>query len=285
MTEAENDKAIVEINRAPVHALSDLQRNIQHFLDLSALAFRLSDNAEEMEFTFPGVYFGIQLAQNENKSFETVRLELRNWILRTGMRDCIESVNGFLVDIRQQCSIMQFIEKPNITWSSFNHVYERETEKFESLGLPKKIRGEANSLSERFGVKAPDDLVDAVLSMNAARNCLVHRGGRIKKVDADENGMLVVRWFGCHLEARSERGVRQLELPAKVESDESVEIIVKAGRSKSFALGEPILFSDQEFSEMCFTFYLFGLEITKSAEAFLAQNRTTVPTAYRSGVS
>ena len=269
----ESAAGIITINRLPVHALSDLQRNLQHYYDMCALGLNLADTVSNAQLELPGTTLNVKLTQNMPKSPDDVRAELHNWILRTGMRDSVEVVNGFLIDLRQQCATAALIAKTggSVTWEEFHKTYEAETQKFEKLGLPKKIRDDKSALKECYGVVAEDKFIDAVISLNDARNCLVHRGGRVQKVDVNEptSQKLVIKWFGPDVHAHSERGSREVEFgKTRTEADEVLEMNLLGERQKEFGLGEPILLTTQEFSEICLTFFFFGLETTKSAERF-----------------
>ncbi len=263
----------ISIGRAPMHALGDLQRNIQHYYDMAALALTLAETVPDVQLVLPGSNTHVQLAKNEDKSIETVRGELINWILRAGMRDSVEAVNGFLVDLRQQCATAALISKSGgrVQWSEFQQAYERETEKFSKLGLPKKIRDDKTALKDCFGVSVDEKFINTVISLNDARNCLVHRAGRVQQADINDPALqkLVVTWFGCDLRGHSERGVRKLIVgESRTEADEVVEFDMLGQRRREFALNEPVVFTAQEFSEIFLTFYYFGLETTKSAEQY-----------------
>jgi hypothetical protein len=106
-----------------------------------------------------------------------------------------------------------------------------------------------------------------VLSINAARNCLVHRGGAVGPVDVDDNGKLVVRWTRFAVFVRDSVGEREVVPPAKVEAGGEISIR-NMQTERVFSLGQSIGFSVQEFSDLCWTLFLFASSASKIVEKY-----------------
>lgn len=261
--------ASINIGRFPVHAVNSLQRSIQHFYDMVAVSLRVTGEAEEADLVLPGSFLHLNLTEDEQKTFEKVREELLVWTLRCGMRDSLEALSNFLEDIREQCDLIgAVLSKPDgiIKGEEYNDL-RKAVKKFHGKGLPEKLE----ILSKDFGVTASTDLQERILSLNKARNCLVHRAGRVQPKDIGEGQIaLEVNWLEWKLFARSPRGLRELAMPdAHVEADEVIELSQAHPVKKTFELNQPVIFSAQEFSEICSTFHLFSRDIAGSAESFM----------------
>lgn len=270
MTENEDEPvAKITIGRLPIHALGTLQRNLQHFYDMSALALGLLNIKDDVEMVLPETQFGLRLTINEEKPVADVRQELAVWIIRSGLRESIEMVSGFLEDIRQQCSLVPILKQGRTTCGDFEKAYETESKQFHELGFPKKIRGHSKSIFERFTICSSKELEDAVISINTARNCLVHGGGRVRQKDLSEDNQLIVTWFTSELFVSGVSGRRKLEMPnAHFEADEMLGFEIKPGGEKRFSKGEPVVFTVHEFNEICITLYMFSREITLATEKY-----------------
>jgi len=76
---------------------------------------------------------------------------------------------------------------------------------FHRRGLPYKLR----FLSEEHGLSVSRELQEQVLSLNRARNCLVHRAGVVSaQHDANDSGKLRVFWRKSELIASGPAGER-----------------------------------------------------------------------------
>lgn len=102
--------------------------------------------------------------------------EFSIWIVACGFREMIERFCVFLDRIQQASLLIR---------GKYDHV---EANKFEHFGLRKKVA----KLSEGFGItcKYPQ----ALCTIYDARNCLVHRMGRVSTRDLNESGKLSIKW-------------------------------------------------------------------------------------------
>lgn len=260
-------KATLTINRFPTHASSDLQRAIQHYYDMVAVSLRLAETGALTELILPGSYLQCDFVANEKRSFDHVRLEILNWIMRTGIRDCLEAISLFLEDIRHQCALFRLAQSKSGSVLSFDlRSLEADQQRFHMMRLPDKLK----TLKKQFAIQASPDMESSILSINKARNCLVHRGGRVRHEDiVDGASALSVCWYKFALMAVCSEGSRPLQMPkARVNAGEDVAMqMVKV--MKQFALGAPVVFTAQEFSEICSTYHFFGVDIARASDAYL----------------
>lgn len=116
-----------------------------------------------------------------------------------------------------------------------------------------------------FNVDA--DFQTLVLSINTGRNCLVHRGGIVQAQDLDTQEGMLVRWRKWELVVVGVAGERVVTPPAVVSAGERAGLR-EVGSSRLFKLGDRVVFSTQEFSELCSTLFRFGQTLVASLEAY-----------------
>jgi len=149
-----------------------------------------------------------------------------------------------------------------------------EAQKFHRLGLPDKL----NHLNEEHGIELDNALSRHMLSINAARNCLVHRDGVVGERDSVD-GRLVVSWRRVKWVITDEDGERDLVSGVVYEKESSLGMKF-LDEKRSFKLGDRITFSAPEFQHIAWSMYLFGvttgLKITEwgVANGFITLPRT-----------
>jgi hypothetical protein len=127
--------------------------------------------------------------------------------------------------------------------------------------LPDKIQ----HLQDTYSLALDPDLVRHLQSINAARNCLVHRRGLVQEQDLNEDGALRVSWRRLAPVITGAAGEREFYPGILVVPGESVGVSNR-DVSKSFPLGTAIAFSVQEFADVCWSLFLFGDSTTKRVE-------------------
>ena len=135
-----------------------------------------------------------------------------------------------------------------------------EGEKFDRLPL----RGKFEYLENRFCLERPE-LASDVLSINAARNCLAHRGGVVGRQDlrtATDDG-LTVSWRKVEIRIRGVSGERVITKPARVEKGELVSMEFTP-TNRTFELGEKIDLSVSDYVDIATTLMLSGQQLEGS---------------------
>lgn len=151
------------------------------------------------------------------QSLELAQQRVAQWTTRNAVRDCIEACAAYLednVDVELEATLA-------ITAKAFG-----------KLGLPKKL--------ERFaGVVAVDPAArDRVLSVNDARNCLVHRRGIVAAEDCGAGATELV----VHLETAQLVEVPK-PLPGVVPIGEKFYGVSDVPIDRRFALGQEVHFT------------------------------------------
>lgn len=239
-------------------AIGQLQRALQRSLDLTAFGLHAADQAAERDLNLPETFFHLSPAQNEALGFDAAKTEFRAWTVRNGLRDSIEAFSLYLDEVRTVCGIWSL----GGDWASggvattvgeWQARMVTEARKFHEMGLPHKL----DFLEKEYGLGRPP-FVDEILTINAARNCLVHRRGIVRRKDLNTPEGLLVRWARLELIAESESGSRSLEPPKPiVKAGEKLSMRQAAGQ-KTFPLGHEVSFSTQEFAELSWTIFQAG---------------------------
>lgn len=196
----------------------------------------------------PGATFPFYSAPQVPDS-EVLKKRYRTWVLTSGFRDAIELASGFLDRIRPICALLKLagvrVPKP----TNLQNVMSADESKFKKYGLPRRIE----YFKEKCGLKCNPDHTQAILSINGARNCLVHRYGLVTEKDADRGGKLRIAWRRPRLFAKDKDGKeRDMIPPCRLEPGEPL-LMSFSTMSRSFNVGETISFTPQEFCEICFT--------------------------------
>jgi hypothetical protein len=139
----------------------------------------------------------------------------------------------------------------------------RRAEQFHRRTLPQKLE----FLASHYSFTLPDDHLSEIKSINAARNCFVHRGGQVTDVDTDESRALILKWR--HLQPIIvENGVAtELILPYVTEKETMLGLRV-AARERRFEIGSYVELELQDFSEICWTLFLFAQCCGTELEAY-----------------
>lgn len=195
----------------------------------------------------------IQLVPSDlpDAEIERIKEQFRLWIEAGGFRELVESFVNFIDGAYKICfhvsrSLGQ--AKPHVDFR-----------KFEKKGLPEKL----TMLKDNFGVEPKNGA--QLLSLSAARNCLTHRRGIVGAEDLKEGAVsLEIAWLGADFfveEPNGKRTIFDVQSPGIYLPNGGTVCLGMVNRTRCFTLGEKLLFSTRELSEICW-FY------TREADAF-----------------
>lgn len=160
------------------------------------------------------------------------------WVIANGLREMIESFSIFL----GECFLIRHL----IAEQEFPDAVAKK--RFERLGVEDQLASLSGDLpiDERFFTMFG--------SLNQARNCLAHRRGVIGVADVPTPGLpFVLRWRTRTITLEDGRDVAQLLVAGeeiKVEAGENIRS-EEVERTKTYAIGEAIILSRHELSEIC----------------------------------
>jgi hypothetical protein len=244
--------------------LAQLQHAIQRTIYLAAMGLNATPRLTQEDMQLPGTSISLSLAGPDPWPIEAAREGFTQWILGNGLRDASEAISGYLEEARTVLAVWQLAVRCRsgpITGADWHAATERQQQDFHWFGLPRKIQ----HLQDTYSLALDPDLVGHLLSINKARNCLVHRRGIVQGDDLNEDGALRVSWRRLALVINGADGEREGFPGSLVEADESMSVSNR-DVSKIFPLGTAIAFSVQEFADVCWSLFLFGNSTTKLIE-------------------
>jgi len=177
------------------------------------------------------------------------------WIVGCGLRDCVEAVGFFLERLRLACALYWLTSKDQFTGAEYHDNLGANAEKrFHRLGLPDKI----SDLADRYEFSLVGENMAHILSINQARNCLTHRSGVVAAKDANSEGRLQISWETPELVATRDGREFVLSQGTPVNRGDQIRMRTKQTH-RIFNVGETLIFSASEFTELCWTLFRFGV--------------------------
>lgn len=220
-----------------------------------AMALNSIAKATRDDLTLPDAWYHVKPAPDDLADLAQVKDRFRRWVLGCGLRDCAEAIKPVLIEARSHCSVLKLFKSGEVDGEQFTAWNERdlaEGAKFEKRGLPEMIL----HLRKQYDAELLPESTDGILSINKARNCLVHREGVVdSKEDCSSDGSLTVMWRRIELYVNGQEGERIIT--PGTDSDllvegEALKMRTTDGR-RAFSPGDIIVFTPQDFSEMCKT--------------------------------
>jgi len=246
--------------------LGSYQVELQKLLDI----FNFSNSAAivQNETTYKSInpFLNISPAKNLKLNFEETKSAFIDWNIINIMRDSIECVSNFLEGVYLYCTIITFSQRSNLTVNEWNDTLSKGKVSFNKLGLPEKIE----YLKSNFDVFS--DYAEYIISINKARNCLVHRKGIVSERDAGPNQKLEIKWNTFKVRTTSPDGkdtkiVNRNDIVLK---DWSLEVWLEEA-FKTCNKGDKIIFTQEEISDTIMTLIQYGSYIQQSMLAYYSR--------------
>jgi hypothetical protein len=250
----------VEVNFAALG--TKLARALDPVIERTAFGLCTAESGAT-QVRLPG-FFRVDLPESRKRDVTLIREDFRTWILTAGFRDAIECMHTFLDEARMVCAVVELgAHSAVFTVADWNRCVVGRSKCFHKMGLPDKL----TYLKEKHQVGVCPELEENILSLNRARNCLVHRVGVVSaQYDTNDSGQLQVSWRRRHLLARGPEGERELaESEAIVQAGESI-LLRSCAAKRAFEVGAKVLFNAREFSELCMTLFAFEQELATAIE-------------------
>ena len=237
----------------------ELQKLLKIFNFSNSIAIAQSENA----FQDIKPFLNISPLKSLNFSFDEVKVAFIDWNILNTIRDSIEYVSCFLEEVNFYCTIVNLSKRTNVTGKEFSESILKSRTAFNKAGLPDKIR----YLHKKFDVHSSFD--EYILSINKARNCLVHRKGIVSKVDIDHEKKLMIKWNTLRFKAVSPDGkdMKYIEQNDILSQGWKLEGWLEE-TYKTFNLNDKISFTHDEISDTIMTLIQFGGSIFNSLLAF-----------------
>lgn len=214
----------------------------------------------EMRGGFIGYGFG-SLEMGDEERRETYQ----NWILSKGFQDLARGVRETLEEAVFYIAMIRC--QPRLTtWAAIEAEMAEIRANAAKLQFPKLLEEVNAALTEPMAFEAE------FLSLQRARNCLEHRGGRVGARDVDSaTGTMTLSFPRLRMFYR--RGDEEIELaPGEVidthspanpfGKDEDVTLYMnRVTRSREYALGEPVIIAASDFYEIAMACQLFASDV------------------------
>lgn len=247
----------------PLHEIShSINRGLQRLIDCTALSLAGANKIDAQEdLRLPDQFFQFEPASNTRLSMDGLRDVHRSWTLANCFREAVERVQQSLFIVRRFWQIREF-QKTGGTHGELLKSLD-VGKSFDRMPFDQKLEW----ASDAYG---SIELKDAVLSINAARNCLTHRAGVVSQIDCDDGQKsLTVKWRKMAFILTSPDGTqREISGPTVIEGGGSLGKRL-TDCNKTFDLGDRIDFAVGEIQEICFTIFLFGTQLQGAIERAL----------------
>lgn len=156
-----------------------LQVRLQWYINMVAFGLQASEHFESAQLVLPNARMTIRLSGDSAAwNVTEIRKAFANWVVACGLRELIEEFSGALEESRQILAVWA-LGSGEIRAEDWNEKIVAEAKRFHRLGLPDKLA----FLQTQYQVALPPDKEKDLISLNRARNCLVHREGIISLQD------------------------------------------------------------------------------------------------------
>jgi hypothetical protein len=209
--------------------------------------------------------FSIQFNSGLSWSRKEENFAWRNWILKNGFRDIAELITVVLEEAHQVLTLYGLIDRQaagETLHASELATRDKDISRFHRLSLSDKL----DWLLAQPNFIIPDEKLDEIMSINAARNCLGHRAGIVGERDKTQDDMLVVKWLGLDAAVEVEGVEIPFEPPMYLEKGGTF-ITRLVRRTRDFHLGDRIIFDQREFSEIAWTIFAFAQAVASALES------------------
>lgn len=255
-------KGILKINIPAI--TGTLDRTIARVVRSASFGLHAAEQLAIVPDDLPDATYQLRVDDGLEPSVEEMRAAFAQWILTCGLRDVVETIGTTLGEARKLLTLFSMAQPDgSLTYGEYIEAGERFAS-FDRLGLPDKL----SCLDELFGedfLPAARD-ADQVLSINAARNCLVHRGGVVSERDCNMEGSLEVRWAQWDAIIIQPDGTEVIAEKDTIGEAGSRIGVRRSQTSKLFQIGDTVKFSEQEFVNLCVTLLHFGRSLVEGVE-------------------
>jgi hypothetical protein len=274
-----------------------LQVRLQWFINMVAFGLQASADFESARLPLPDVRKAMKLSGDTDAwDVAQVRRAFANWMLACGSRELMEEFSGVLEQAREILSVWA-LGSGEVSAEDWNRRMVTEAQRFQKLGFPDKVV----FLRQEYSVELPADKEADLLSLNRARNCLVHRGGVVGLPDIPvtkeqltealrkrrereptetwtnqqvvsalrDEGLrpaLDLTWPRMELFSEKDGAQTVLEPGSRVEAGALVALRV-VRQSKSFEYGQLVRLSSDDFSEIAYALLNASFALRDAVEA------------------
>jgi hypothetical protein len=256
-----HEQAKIVLNFTALQA--NFRRALQHQLDIIKVLQIGCDNVTAEQVANEPAFGSFVPANGAQLEHEAARIAAHDWLLRGFVRDAIEATCLFLDECLHVCQLIVFAAKGKVNKTELDQLLRDGQTVNHGLPFPKKL----STMADDFGVSTQFD--PHLLSLNRARNCLVHRLGRVGRRDADDDGLMRVQLHRVEfLVIGSETGTVLILEPGLTVPEPSSLAVRFIDHTRTFAVGDLIRFDSRELYDTTITLFRYGEELARSIEEF-----------------
>lgn len=248
-------------------AAAELSAAVNRSIHVVAFGLSVSSAESSAGASVPGAQ--MQLKAGPRIPRHAVRADFKRWIVAGGLRDCVAALDTALEAARVEAflwtrpgSVSRNTDgtlrlKAQVTPDEWNRRLVAGRRPFNRLTLPEKML----RLEREYGLRRPAFSED-VLSINAARNCMTHRGGVVAAEDCDSNReYMTLSWRRLRMRPVGARREVKVGVTLKEPTQLRLDYVRRARR---LAVGKPVSVSASEYVEVATTFLFYGNQLQES---------------------
>lgn len=197
---------------------------------------------------------------------DILRPQTYNWIFKKGFEEFVVALTESLIVAYRYARYSNLANQSNHTPIVNDIVLDDMLEAIDNAALLNYLPNLINEIEKIFVIELP--LKMEIISINNVRNCLVHRNGRVSKVDLKKtsDSHLTLRYLenvvigtvnGKEFELKWEHKVNEIKL-------DKYPKYIPTPRIKQFALNEKIIIDANVFNDVSFTCVRFTQELMRS---------------------
>jgi len=242
---------------------------LQHLLDMLAVSMKSAEVIDSGTAMETSSFLNVAPAQNRRLSPRSASTEAVAWHIRNAFRDAMEATTLFLEECRAVAAIIKAAASHSLTWGRLQEIHGPEAAAYHRANLPDKL----SALKQDFGVDFA--LALHVRTINAVRNCLVHRRGVVGTEDIGPEGTLVLQWQVLEVFAEDPTsGSEKVLTKADGLVNAGWPVFVRfADKSRVFAVSESIDLTYDEIMHTLTTLMNFGAALVQALREQVAASR------------
>lgn len=252
------DEVVVKVHVDLNGLTGRIRQQMQEATSRVAIGLNAGLQITPASLEMPGVTFAHTFDANNPWTVEQARDSWNLWVLTNGFRDVAETIGGALEEVQKVFAIWALHPKMRngkpLSRGEYDNAVIVSVNKFHHMPLPQKFK----YFKDAHCFELQSEYQRLLLSLNAARNCLVHREGRVGPDDAKDGKALVLEWYAMALFVTDAHGEREIQLPYQYDDADATHHLQRIRRSKEFPLGTQLAVSAQEFEEITWSLFSFA---------------------------
>lgn len=263
MGESQEPRGKITVHLDFNHLCAELSNNVEHSVRLVSIGLRYAEQPVHDELFMPGhAGFRMSFSGMPIWSPQETREHFTIWLLRAGLRDLLEAFGAYLDKCYEISLLMGLMRKNKEHGQVFGqdlHDYTSEVAKVRRLGVDKKI-GKIN----RYFCALPSETQQSILSINRARNILVHHEGVIPESYLDDDKKFRLTWLRLTLWAMG-ADEREVQVGETLKGGEGLGIR-SVSEHREFQHGERLKLEPLEFAGVSWSLFVAGNSIREALE-------------------